>query len=162
MQNGWIKLHRKLKEKGYYKKSVYIHLWVHLLLSANHEKKEFMWNGNIVMVKAGQLITGRKELSEQTGIPESTIEDILKLLERQHQIQQQKTTKFRLITIVKWGEYQKPDSKSNNKATTSRHKQERKELKEIYISPKEDKTPKIEIEKFRPDFIRKPKHYERY
>jgi hypothetical protein len=39
---GWIKLHRKLQKKGYYKKSEYIHLWVHLLLSANHKEKEFI------------------------------------------------------------------------------------------------------------------------
>ena len=160
MNNGWIKLHRKLKDKGYYKKPAYLALWIHLLLSANHDKKEFMWNGEIVMVKSGQLITGRKELSEQTGIPESTIEDILKLLERQHQIQQQKTTKFRLITIVKWGEYQKSDSKSNNRATTEQHKQELKELKEKIYIPQKEEIPKVDTEKFRPDFIRKPKKYE--
>ena len=59
-----------------------------------------------------------KTLSEQTGIAESTIEDILKFLERQHQIQQQKTSKFRLITIVKWDEFQSSDNTSDNKATT--------------------------------------------
>src|ERR1700690_2765071 len=100
MTNGWIRLHRKLIEKGFYKKSTYLHLWVHLLLSANHKEKEFMWNGEIIIIKQGQLVTGRKQLSEGTGIPESTIEDILKLLEREHQIQQQKTTKYRIITIV--------------------------------------------------------------
>lgn len=156
MQNGWIKLHRKLKDKGYYRKSHYVHIWVHLLLGANHEQKEFMWNGQIVMVKTGQLITGRKELSEQTGIPESTVEDILKLLEREHQIQQHKTPKFRLITIVKWGEYQNSDSKSNNRATTGRHKQELKELKENIYTRKEEVKQRVDIKKFKPDFLKKP------
>lgn len=118
MEKGWILIHRKLKDKGYYKKSSYVHLWIHILLSVNHKPKEFMWNGNIIVVKEGQFITGRKQLSEETGIPESTIEDILKSLEIQHQIQQQKTTKYRLITVVNWKEHQVKDGKSNNKATT--------------------------------------------
>jgi len=132
MQNGWIKIHRKIQDKGYYKKSAYVHLWIHLLLNVNHEPKEFMWNGNIILVKEGQMITGRKNLSEDTGIPPSTIEDILKFLERQHQIQQQKTTKYRLITIVNWIKHQNPTAK----ATTSRqqadtNKNEKKDKKYI-------------------------------
>jgi len=124
MENGWVKIHRQIKSKGYYKKSAYIHLWVHLLLSANHEPKEFMWNDQIIIVKDGQLITGREQLSEQTGIPPTTIERILEMLESEHQIGQQKTTKYRLITIVNWGKYQKVDSEVDNKRTTNGHKQE--------------------------------------
>jgi len=157
MQNGWIKIHRKIQDKGYFKRSAYVHLWLCLLLKANHEKKEFMWNGEIIMVKAGQLITGRKELSAQTGIPETTIERILDFFKNEHQIEQQKTNKYRLITIVKWGSYQNMDINSDNKRTTSGHKQELKELKEIYNSQKEEKIPKIDMDKYRPDFIRKPK-----
>ena len=82
MDYGWIKLHRKIKEKGYYKKSAYVHLWIHLLLEANHKGREFMWNGEMILVKEGQLLSGRKELSADTGIPETTVERILNLLER--------------------------------------------------------------------------------
>lgn len=163
-QNGWIKLHRKTIEKGFYKKSQYVHLWVHLLLNVNHEPKEFMWNGNIILIKEGQMVTGRNELSDQTGIPQSTIEDILKFLETQHQIQQQKTTKYRLITIVNWIKHQSSDSKSNNRATTEQQqadtnkneekvKNEKKErphasiayLKEIPIEDIKEFTHRFEI-----------------
>lgn len=118
MEQGWIKLHRKLLENPIIRKPSYLALWVVLLLKANHKDNKMIWNGNIIVVKEGQMITGRKSLSEETNIPESTIEDILKFLETQHQIQQQKTTKFRLITIVNWKDHQSPDIKSNNKATT--------------------------------------------
>lgn len=100
------------------KKPTWAWLWVVLLLKANHKEEKMIWNNNIIIIKEGQFITGRKELSKASGIPESTLEDILKYLENQHQIEQQKTTKYRLITIVNWKDYQKPDIKSDNKATT--------------------------------------------
>lgn len=118
MEQGWIKLHRKLLENPIMMKPHYLALWVVLLLKANHKDNKMIWNSDIIVVKEGQFITGRKELSKETRIPESTIEDILKYLETQHQIQQQKTTKYRLITIVNWESHQRSDIKPNNKATT--------------------------------------------
>lgn len=115
---GWVKIYRKIQSKGYYKRSEYVHLWLHLLLKANHRKVEFMWNGKLIIIKEGQLITGRKSLSLETGIPESTIERILKLLENEQQIEQEKTTKFRIITIINWKEYQ-GEQQADNKWTTN-------------------------------------------
>jgi len=115
---GYVKLHRCLLNNPIAKKPQYAWLWIVLLLKANHKPQKIMWNGGIIIINGGQLITGRKKLSEETGIPESTVEDILKFLEAQHQIRQQKTTKFRLITIVKWEKYQNGNNKSDNKATT--------------------------------------------
>ena len=126
MNNGWIKLYRKIQGKGYYKKSKYVHLWVHLLLKANHKENEFMWNDKMTIIKQGQLLTGRKQLSDETGINESSIERILKMLENEQQIEQQKTTKFRIITIKNWENYQsgisseqQKEQQANNKRTTS-------------------------------------------
>ena len=123
---GWVKLHRKLMDKGYYKKSEIVHLWVHILLKANHKPNEFYWNKENIKVGRGQFITGRKALSEETGINESSIERILKMLENEQQIEQQKTTKFRLITVKNWDYYQTSETSEqqneqqvNNKRTTS-------------------------------------------
>jgi hypothetical protein len=120
MDNSWIKLNRKLRYKGFYQKSQYVHLWIHLLLSANHREQEFMWNKGVIKVKEGQLIAGRKKLSDDTGIPESTCEDILNFFETEDQIRQQKTPKFRLITILKWKSYQEKQQQSNNRPTTEK------------------------------------------
>lgn len=118
VNNGWIKLHRIIKDKAYYRKPHYLALWIHLLLSVNHEEREFLWNGKIITVKAGQLITGRLTLSDDTGIPASNVERILKMLENEHQIEQQKTNKYRLITIKNWSKYQTLDTKTDSKRTT--------------------------------------------
>lgn len=106
MKNGWVRLWRKTQNKGWYKNSKYVHLWVHLLLEANHKPNEFMWNNNVVIIKEGQMITGRKALERGTGINEKTIDRILKCFENEQQIKQETTNKFRLITIINWKEYQ--------------------------------------------------------
>lgn len=123
MNSGYIKLHRRILENPIAQKPNYAWLWTTLLLLANHKEHKFMWNKDIILIKEGQLLTGRKELSKQTGIPTTTIERILEMLENGHQIEQQKTTKFRIITILNWGKYQSKDNKtdsiSDNKRTTN-------------------------------------------
>jgi len=135
MEKGWIKLHRKILENPIAGRANYLALWVTLLLKANHKEKKMIWNNDVIVISEGQFITGRKELSKESGIPETTIEDILKYLETRHQIRQQKTTKYRLITIVNWIKHQSSDSTSDNKATTKRqqsdtNKNEKKEKNE--------------------------------
>ena len=137
MNNGWVKMYRKILNKGWYKKSHYVHLWNHLLLKANHQDNEFWFNGKNMIVKKGQFITGRKKLNMETGINESKIERILKFFEKnEHQIEQQKTNKNRLITILNWNEYQsieqQIEQQVNNKRTTTEqqvntNKKEKKE-----------------------------------
>src|SRR3990167_8233639 len=114
MDYGWIKLYRKLLDNPISRRPHYLSLWVHLLLMATHKEHSFIWNNKKIIIAPGQVLTGRTALKNQTGIASSTIEKILNFFEKEQQIEQQKTTKWRLITIIKWEESQKKDSKSNN------------------------------------------------
>lgn len=159
--SGWIKIHRKIKDKGYYNKSEYIHLWVHLLLEANREDKEFLWNGKIQKINSGQLLTGLNEISKKTGICRSNVDRILKLFESETQIEQQITTKFRLITIKNWSEYQKVETQMGHKwdtdgtqMGTNKNIKNYKNKENIYITlseqiePYRNSYPPSMIEKF--------------
>lgn len=125
MENqGWIKLHRRILDNPISRKPNYSWLWIILLLKANHETTSFIWNNKKQDCKRGQLLTGRKQLSNESGISEGTIETILNYLETQQQIQQQKTSKFRLITILNYEEYQGDkqqfQQQTDNKLTTKK------------------------------------------
>ena len=65
-----------------------------------------MFNGHLIKLEAGQLITGRLKLSDQTGISQTSIRRILKLLEINHQIDQQKTSGGTCISICNWSKFQ--------------------------------------------------------
>ena len=141
MEQGWIKLHRKLLENPIMRKPSYLTLWVVLLLKANHEDTRIIWNGKDTPIKAGQFITGRKSLHEDTGIPETTIERILDYLENGHQIGQQKNNKYRLITILNWDNFQNQTTKrtsSGHLADTNKNEKNEKKY-----------TLKGEIEKYK-------------
>jgi biotin operon repressor len=143
MSNGWIKLHRKIIDKAFYcKDSEKVHLWIHLLLKANHYDYEEMLGGKPILCKSGQFTTGRKQLSSETGISESKVERILTYLEKiEQQIEQQKTNTNRLISIINWNEYQhieqQTEQQVNNDRTTTEQQlntlQEDKEVKNKYL-----------------------------
>ena len=121
MKKGWVAIHRQLLENPMANKPDYMNLWIHLLLMANHKETTFIWNGKKQILKPGQLLTGRKKLSKKTGISPSKTYRILKYLENEQQIEQQKTNKYTVITIVNWDRYQKSgqenEQQMNNKWT---------------------------------------------
>ena len=145
----YIKLMRAVKDKAYYSRdSEKLHLWIHLLLTANWTEREEMLGGKPILCKAGQFTTGRKQLSMQTGISESKIERILTYFEKiEQQIEQQKTSTNRLISILNWSKYQVCEQQSeqrvNNDRTTSEQRvntlKEYKEYKEIKDSIEKSK-----------------------
>ncbi len=116
--HGWISLHRKIQDTPIYSDSHAVHLWVHLLLKANHQDKEFLFNGSMQTVKRGQLLTGRKVLSSETGINESKIQRLLKTFEKCQMIEQQANNKSRLISITNYDSHQASEQQVNSKRTT--------------------------------------------
>ena len=120
MINGWIKIHRKVIDKGWFKKSNYVHVWCYLLLKASYRDKEYLWNGENILLEPGQFITGRKQISSDTGIPETTVERILEFFEKkENQIGQQKSSTSRLISILNYADYQECGQQTDNERTTN-------------------------------------------
>ena len=109
LENGWIKLHRKMERWEWYSDTNVVRLFLHLLLRANHKKKR--WQG--VDVMPGQLITGRKILSEKLNLSEQQIRTAMSKLKDTQEITSKATSKYSIITICNWASYQ-IESKSDN------------------------------------------------
>ena len=132
--SGWIKLHRVLAGSAIGNKPDYLAVWVHLLLSATHRPREILVGRQIVQLSAGQLVFGRKSFSAKTGVSEAVIRSALDAFKSLKQITIKTTTKYSVITVVKWSEYQSEEPANNLKKTSKQpavnHKQEGKELQE--------------------------------
>jgi len=122
---GWISVYRKILDSPVVcKDSDYFAVWMYLLLNATHKQYETIFEGKKIVLKKGQLITGRKVITGKfKNISESKVQRILKNLEIEHQIEQQTGTKNRLISILNWEHYQQSEQQNeqqvNNKRTTS-------------------------------------------
>jgi hypothetical protein len=118
--NGWIKLYRKFCEWEWFNVSEMVHLFIYLLLNANHEHGT--WKG--IDVKRGQIITGLNTLHKNTGISIRKLRTCLDRLEKTREIDRQTTNKYSIITISNYEEYQTKetttDKQSDKQATSKR------------------------------------------
>ena len=148
MNNGFIKLYRCLEESFIWSDSEAVHLWIQLLINANHKEKEVLLSGNKVIIKSGQFVCSRRTLSLKTGINESKIQRLLTLFKSEQMIEQQTNSKYRIITVLNWSKYQSGEQaveqQMNSKRTANEQqvntnkndKNEKKEEKDTIVSKK--------------------------
>lgn len=96
-----------------------VHLFLHLLLKASYKDRDIIFNNKIVKLKAGQFITGRKKLAEETSISESKIYRLLDIFENENLIEQQPNSRYSIISIKNWSEYQEVEQQVNSNRTAS-------------------------------------------
>ena len=145
MGQGWIKLHRKIREcdviwddKPFSRGQA----WVDLLLMVNHEDKEVMFDGNFNLVKRGQKLTSIRKLSEQWGWSRTKTTKFLNELKKAEMLDIKSDTKKTLVTVINYDVYQvgdeeKEPQKSHRKATEKPQKDTNKNDKECIKNEKE-------------------------
>jgi hypothetical protein len=101
-QNGWIKIHRVTTDWEWYKTPNMVQFWIHCLLRANH--KTMKWQGQEVL--EGQFISGRKQLSIETGLTEKNIRTCIERLKSTNELASKNYSKYSLFTINSWKKYQ--------------------------------------------------------
>ena len=122
---GWIKLHRKLLDNPVTMKDTdHLAVWIYLLLNASHNEHPALFKGEKITLKPGQLITGRKSIALALHIDESKVERILKSLKSEQQIEQQTSSKNRLISITNWEFYQQSEQQIEQQVNNKRTKSE--------------------------------------
>lgn len=145
MDEGWLKIFRKLTEWEWYNHSEMVHLFIHLLLKASPTDK--VWQG--IKIGRGQLITGRQKLCADTGISERTIRTCLARLVSSGEISIKTTNKYSVITICKYADYQRQEEQTDQQNDQRNDQQtdqptdhiiRRKEEKNITLSPNVDKV----------------------
>ena len=139
-QGGWIKIHRKMVDWEWYSHPTTFVVWMHLLIEATHEEKE--WKG--VPISIGQLVTSVNSLAISTGLSIQQVRTALRNIQTTGEITIKTTNKYSIITICKYDEYQL----LNGKGQQTKQQTNNKQTNNILIN-KEDKEVKSLLDKSR-------------
>lgn len=119
MVGTWIKVHRKILEWEWYKDNNTKSLFIHLLIRANHSPQK--WQG--IMVGTGQILTGRKQLSKETGISEQSIRTSLNRLKSTNELTIESTSKYSIITLNNYNIYNNNNYDNNQQINQQANQQ---------------------------------------
>lgn len=113
--NGFIKVHRKLVQWGWYQDYVVKDLFLHLLLTASFRESD--WMGRTI--QKGQVVTSNKHLSEELGFSIQQVRTALNKLKSTGEITSEATNKYTVITVVNWEKYQVLEIEVTNETTST-------------------------------------------
>ena len=131
---SYIKLFRKILKSPIWDNEKALKVWIWCLLKATHKERDQLVGKQLVHLKKGQFVTGRKSASEELGINDRTIYDYLKLLKKLNMISINSNNKFSVVSVEKWEDYQVEELKINNKPTTNEQQiNTNKNVKNIYL-----------------------------
>lgn len=122
MAYGWISIHRKIQQSDIWldkepfdKRSA----WIDLIMMANHEDRQVMFNGKFIEVKRGEKITSLKQLSERWRWSRSKVKRFLNLLESGSMIELKTKQRYTSYKVVNYNVYQNEDISKRNEVETN-------------------------------------------
>jgi hypothetical protein len=119
MISGWVKLYRKLWDNPRSSDPEWVSVWVYLLTHATHRSIRVTWKGETITLQPGQLITGRNRIAKATGVNASKIYRIIRMLEKEQQVEQRTSNTSSVISITNWQDYQESEQRVNSERTAN-------------------------------------------
>lgn len=121
MAYGWISIHRKIQQSDIWldkepfdKRSA----WIDLIMMANHEDKQILFNGKFIEVKRGEKITSLKQLSDRWRWSTGKVKRFLNLLESGSMIELKTKRRYTSYKVVNYNIYQNEDIDKRNEVET--------------------------------------------
>ena len=122
MNTGYICLYRQITEWEWYQNPNTFRVFLHCLLMANFTDGRFEGRE----IKRGQFVTSLDHLSKDTKLSVKEIRTALDHLQRTGELASESCNRYRVITVVKYDEYQLED-KQNGKQRASEGQAEGKQ-----------------------------------
>lgn len=82
MEETWIKLYRKIMKSPIWENEKALKLWLWCLLKATHTERKQLVGQQLIDLKKGEFVFGRKKAADELQINENTVYKYLKLLEK--------------------------------------------------------------------------------
>ena len=136
--NGFIKIHRKLIQWGWYQDNVVKGVFLHILLTANFKPQP--WQG--IVIERGQLVTSYGHLANDLGFTVQQVRTALNKLKSTQEITIKTTNKYSLITIANWEEYQDSSEVATSTSTQCITNEQQTNNNQITINQQQRKNDK--------------------
>lgn len=122
--DGWIKLHRKLKEHWIWKSDNRLKWWIDILLTVNHTTTKVLIKGSLIECNRGQSVRSLESWAKDWNVSKKTVRDFFKLLEKDNMLSYENIKVSTRITILNYDTY---NDVVNTKETQSKRKVNAKE-----------------------------------
>ena len=143
MGKRYIKLYEQILNWEWYKSPNTFRVFIHCLLTANYADSKFEG----IEIKRGQLVTSIQSLAKQTLLSPQQVRTSLDHLILTGEITSKAYSKYRVITIVKYNDYQQ-DNKEVNKQSTSNQQASNKQSTSNQQHNKNTIKEKEEVEEY--------------
>ena len=153
---GYIRLHRQILKWEWWSNPNTFRLFLYLLLKANYCDLRF--EGKVI--RRGQLITSLPKLAKETSLSVQQVRTSLLKLISTGEITDSSTRHYRIITIVKYDEYQN-DNRQDNRQITDNQQTDNRQVtvsKEIKKDNK-DKNINKSLTRFTPPTVDEVREY---
>lgn len=118
MEIGYIKLYRKITNSFVWTNPNMLKLWMLCLMKASHKGNKFLFNGQEIHVSSGQFVTGGHAIAKEfnEGVPVDnqvvgrTLWRWMKKFEKEEMLSIKSTSKYSVVTIKNWDDYQASDN----------------------------------------------------
>ena len=139
MNEGWIKLHRGIKDHWLWGSPNKVYWWIDILLTVNYEDKKVLIGNTLVECKRGQSVQSLEAWAKQWNVSKKCVKNFFELLANDSMIVTENIKVSTRLTVCNYETYQAPGNgletagkrDGNAMETTGLHKQERKEIKEV-------------------------------
>lgn len=118
MDEGFLKIYRKVRDNWIYKRSEYFQIWIEMLFCANYirEPKKILIDGQIIIINYGEFIFGRMSWSKRLNISESILRGLIKKLIADEMIEE--TKQYSKCTVYKIKNFSKYNQQNDQQACT--------------------------------------------
>lgn len=135
--NGWIKLHKKIKEWEWYKDTNTKSFFFHLIITCNF--KPTKWRG--INLEIGECAKSLETLSEESSLSIQNLRTSIKRLKSTGEVTERQHGKHRILKVENYASYQIGNTMANREVTRTQQGSNREvTLEEEYNKEKNEKN----------------------
>lgn len=107
-EQGWISLHRKVRDHWIWKNPRRFQWWLDMLLTVNHSDAKVLIGTTLIECKRGQSVRSLESWAKDWNVSKGAVRDFFKLLHGENMIFSENLKITTRITVCNYDNYQVP------------------------------------------------------